>query len=272
MDDCRKSLVHALRVLSTFEDADDFERSPYVVVSSFHHQYAVWRFNFDDILNSIDRNPLDELYRMTDEMLSARRSWKPGWQRTWDPKSVKSGRRWKKLRSLASASLPAAKALQLPASDYPVSNSGLRIMTYNQDHVPNPPEAREMEQGEDGLTLNDASWRSLRQELELACGKHGHVGPDDPVEPAQFWVVDDRYNEERYQYMELHDPECVTGRWLADVVSLLEAYPGWGIAVSNLRGAYVLIFVDRLMVTGKRLRNCSTADDVLTAMKALIVN
>ena|SRR5713101_5247793 len=87
-------------------------------------------------------------------------------------------------------------------------------------------------------------------------------GDENPI----FWVVDDQYNDERYLYMEFEDSLAFSAEWLEDITRTLGRYPGWGIGVDSLKKGYILIFADRLLVTGQPFKRCKTAMDVVEAV------
>jgi hypothetical protein len=156
------------------------------------------------------------------------------------------------------------------------SHLDLQIIHYDEDRIPNP-------------LPGGVSWRlyhTVRNAVVRACRTHGPTGPRgclptgapdwdkaeakwgkgdrDPV----FWVVDDQYNEkEAYLYLEILRPRSFSKEWLADVVQALRQFPGWGIGVSNIRGGYVLIFRDRIMVQGHVFRDCQTPGSVLACAR-----
>jgi len=88
--------------------------------------------------------------------------------------------------------------------------------------------------------------------------------------PRRGYLVDDQYNAERYHYMGVYKPAVLTPNWLGDTTGVPRNYPGWGAAVKNLLNAYLLIFADRLLVTGSGFRRCKDAASVLEAVKELI--
>lgn len=94
------------------------------------------------------------------------------------------------------------------------------------------------------------------------CRKYGPVGPDDQeagydYDDFVFWIVEDQYNDERYHYVEVCRPEGMTEGWLLDLATLLRRkWPDWGLGISIPLG-YVMVFADRLMVTGRTFRRCT---------------
>jgi hypothetical protein len=84
----------------------------------------------------------------------------------------------------------------------------------------------------------------------------------------KYWVIDDQYNDEIYQYIEVYASEALSAKWLDAVVHVLRRYPGWGVGVRNLDRAYLLIFANRLMVTGRTFEDCHDTASVLRAAAA----
>lgn len=156
---------------------------------------------------------------------------------------------------------------RLPALPPPVRPApDLRIERFTAKHVDNPAPPRER------ARITERFWK-IRDWLRIATAWHGIVGPDD--EPPRrkhvdYWLVEDQYNDERYHFMEVHTPAAATPGWLADVVRVLAAYPGWGVGVTGLHRSFLLIFGDRLLVKGAAFRRCATTADVLAVMPTLI--
>ncbi len=140
---------------------------------------------------------------------------------------------------------------------------GVLIEHYTAERVPNYDPA------------GDPSWEKfaeVRQSVLKVCARHGTTGPDleyDIKIGPDFWVVDDRYNAERYQYVQVYKPSLLTAQWIADMMAALAEHPCWGVGVSNITGGYLLIFGDRLMVTGP-FHYCNDLESVaITAAKNL---
>ncbi len=105
---------------------------------------------------------------------------------------------------------------------------------------------------------------TVREAIVEGCRRHGLVGPDDggTHENFVYWVIDDQYNDERYQYLELCKPSAMNKAWLLDLMKTLEEFPDWGVGVSVERG-YMLVFYDRLMINGPALKGAATIDEVI---------
>jgi len=79
-----------------------------------------------------------------------------------------------------------------------------------------------------------------------------------------YWVIDDQYNDELYQYVEICASAQFTAEWIVDIMTTLGRWPGWGIGIA-LKEGYVLIFADKLMVNGPCFAG---AHDFLTVIAA----
>jgi hypothetical protein len=111
----------------------------------------------------------------------------------------------------------------------------------------------------------DALWEALVE----TCGRHGAAERDADVDfgDLDYWVVDDQYNDERYQYIEVCKPRGMTLAWLRDVMATLKRYPHWGAGIVGLGEGYMLVFADRLMVTGPRFEGATTFDGVVACAR-----
>ena len=153
----------------------------------------------------------------------------------------------------------------------------LAVEYYFDEHIPNPAP---------GGKLPSRVFQTVRNAVVRTCRRHGPTGPlgelplDKPnlnvIEDWQhgdenpiFWIVEDQYNDEQYLYMEFNDGMAFSSRWLEDITSTLRQFPGWGIGLGLAKG-YVLIFADRLMVTGQPFKRCKTATDVVEAVRKQI--
>jgi hypothetical protein len=139
----------------------------------------------------------------------------------------------------------------------------VRIEHYTMGHVVDP----------DG-NVSFKKFHEARNDVVRACKLHGPTGPmgyfpfdaghDEDVllawgktadpEPA-YWIIDDQYNAERYQYIECTDPEYFTEEWIRDLMVALRTMPGWGVGINSIPGGYALVFADKIMVTGSCLEN-----------------
>jgi hypothetical protein len=96
--------------------------------------------------------------------------------------------------------------------------------------------------------------------------KAWQAGDKDSV----FFVLDDQWNNERYIYVEITKFEYFTEGFLEDLARSLVRFPGWGIGINGLRQGYslkgyILVFADRLMVTGRVFKNCFDLASIIAA-------
>ena len=139
----------------------------------------------------------------------------------------------------------------------------VRIEHYTEERIADP----------DG-NASPRDFHKARNAVVRACRLHGSTGPfgvlpleklNDSDEWLSLWergdpdavyfVVDDQYNSERYQYVECTDPQYFTAEWILDLMAALRKVPGWGIGIDSIPGGYALVFADRIMVTGSCLEN-----------------
>lgn len=138
----------------------------------------------------------------------------------------------------------------------------LAITAFDVDYVPNPNlDAEE--------TPFDAFW-TVREQILEASRKHGAVGPEDDAPKPSFYLVDDQYNDDLYQLMEIYDPLALTEDWLEDVCSVLSRNTGWAIALSFGHFS-ILIFADRLLVPADKFSDRSSIEAVLTSARKQII-
>ncbi len=161
----------------------------------------------------------------------------------------------------------------------------LEVRYYTVNHIPNDyPEG-------------DLPWQvyhTVRNALVRACRRHGPTGPLGEVKIVEgvadpykqlaadpgFWepgdpnptyhIIPDQYNNERYCYAELHGDNPFNADWLLSVTATLREYEEWGLGVNHIPNNYVLIFGDRLLVTGEDLSRCNTAAEVVEAVRRLL--
>lgn len=87
-------------------------------------------------------------------------------------------------------------------------------------------------------------------------------------DPIDYFVIDDQYNDERYVYVEVVRPAAFTEAWLRDLMRTLARQPGWGAGLVSFRKGYVLVFADRIIVTGKPFAKCRDLTDVVRQGRA----
>jgi hypothetical protein len=148
-------------------------------------------------------------------------------------------------------------ARSLPAPDK------IPVVHYKTERVPDDrPGAGELS--------GDQFW-SVRDRIVAACREHGPVGPDDretgcDYDDFVYWVVEDQYNDERYQYVEICKAAGATVPWLLDLMKTLRRARFWGVGIEVPEG-YLLVFEDRVMVSGPTFRDAHTVGEVLARIR-----
>lgn len=151
----------------------------------------------------------------------------------------------------------------------------LVVHHYDLDHIPNP---------SPGGSVSFHRYHSIRNAIVRVCRRHGPTGPlgelpldkpdldliadweygdDDPT----YFVLDDQLNDEMYLYINFIDPNGCKPQWLDDVTITLAEFDGWGIGVNGLEDGYLLIFSDRLLVTGGLFHSCTNSTCVIDAIR-----
>lgn len=271
MFDRQAYLLEALRTLATFfgdaNTGSQLKDDTYTVVKNFAHSYSVYKRLFGDHLKQVDSEPLDELFELVKEIESPVFIPRPI---MWLREDVKDSAFWKRVRELASLGSILIESLPQLPKEKPVSHLPLRVVYYTEKRIDNYPPPEELVEIQSGICANDVNWHALRKDLLLVLEKHGLTGPDDPTDKCDFYLLDDQRNEERYHYVEVHEPLVLTLNWLNDTTDVLRNYSGWGWGVMNFRESYMLIFTDRLLVTGLPFRHCKNTVSVLEAASKLI--
>jgi hypothetical protein len=133
--------------------------------------------------------------------------------------------------------------------------SELPVIAYDTDHVPDDrpgagPRA-------------SARFFPVRAELVEVCRRFGSTKPEDrDADDPVYFVIDDHLNDERYQHVEVLRPDGLTADWVRAVAAFLFRRRGWGVGVTTIPRGYLLIFADKLMVTGPTFRGCRTVEAV----------
>lgn len=271
MFDRRAYTIDVLRALANFTartKPGEYSSAPYDTVKRVATGYPIYRQNYDELdkLDDIDDaeclDQLDQLISPINEIWSG--------PLEWLQKDPRTDRTWKRVKKFAAEGVALLESLPAPKKRRRVSQLDLPVEFYSRNRVDNPPTPEEEQEEGDGFTRNDLNWSSLRDDLMVVLGYHGIVGPDEPADNPHFFLADDRYNEERYHYSEVYNPDAFTLDWLRDVTKKLSEFAGWGLAVKNLRGAYMLIFADKLMVTGAPFKGHTDVARVLETAKTLV--
>ncbi len=149
-----------------------------------------------------------------------------------------------------------------PAATSNNESMNMSVVQYDADYVPNPNPA--------GETAFEEFWQ-VRASVLAASQEHGETGPES-TDNAIYWIVDDQYNDERYQNMEVYKPEGWTIEWLTALMGPLREHEGWAISIGNIDQGHLLVFADRLMVTGPTFENCVDLESVVSAAKLATEN
>jgi len=132
----------------------------------------------------------------------------------------------------------------------------LPVIHHDCEFVPNP--------SPPGMPFK--AFVKLHRDMERICGRFGRVGGGGVgvVSKPDFYLIwGDYYGlDHKYLYLQVCDPTKLTEAWLRAVAITLRRHPGWGIGVQNchegrtLEG-YILVFADRVMVSGTPFKSCS---------------
>ena len=147
----------------------------------------------------------------------------------------------------------------------------VRIEHFTEKHIPDP-----------NGNVSSLQFHEARNAVVTACRLHGPTGPfgvlpldklanfeewlplweqGDPN--AAYFVVDDQYNTERYQYVECSDPDFFTQEWIQDLMAAMQRFPGWGIGIASIPDGYILVFADKVMVRGSCFDTSSDLQSVV---------
>jgi hypothetical protein len=140
-------------------------------------------------------------------------------------------------------------------------------------------------------SASPSDFHAARNAVVRACRLHGPTGPFGvlPLEKLQdsdewrslwergdpdavYFVVDDQYNCERYQYIECTDPQYFTAEWILDLMAALREIPGWGIGIGSIPGGYALVFADRIMVIGRCFKDAHDLPTLVTSAQEAVRN
>lgn len=135
----------------------------------------------------------------------------------------------------------------------------IAVVHYESDNVPNPkPE---------GATSIEEFWR-VRTSILAVSQEFGATGPESEAEEPCYWLVDDQYNDELYQNIQVYKPGGWNTEWLFALAKCLQKnHHGWGIHIGNIDQGHIVVFADRLMVTGSTFANCCDIESVVAAAK-----
>lgn len=136
-------------------------------------------------------------------------------------------------------------------------SADIPVIHYTGDRIPDD---------RPGKPATAARWERVWEAICKTCARHGSTGPyHSAADNAEltYWVVEDQYNEDRYQYVEICKPGGMHADWLLDLMKTLGRFPFWGTGIVNLGGGYLMVFADRLMVTGPTFEGAASFDDVV---------
>jgi hypothetical protein len=155
----------------------------------------------------------------------------------------------------------------------------VRIEHYAAERIPDP----------EG-NVSWADFLEVRNEIVRACRFHGPTGPMGIIDldkadgtrdlldiwetgdpDAVYFVHDDQHNNERYQYVECSDPARFTQEWILDLMAALADLPGWGIGI-GVHKAYLLVFADKLMVTGRCFDDVNDLPTLVSSAQHAMLN
>ncbi len=139
----------------------------------------------------------------------------------------------------------------------------MKIETYDVDYVPNP-----NKKSKSGSTSFQSFWK-VRDSVLKASQTHGPTGPEDDgnAKPA-FWIVEDQYNDDLYQIMEVYAVEKFTEEYIRGIAASLKKHQGWAVAIGNFDRSKFLIFEDRIQVRKEKFGDCTTLPELVRKAQA----
>ena len=132
------------------------------------------------------------------------------------------------------------------------------VVHYQSDYVPNP--------NPNGETPAEYFY-AVRGCVLAASQTHGETGPESRSDTPRYWLVEDQYNDELYQIMQVYEPEGWTIEWLTSLMDALRKHERWGVSISNIDQGQLLVFADRVMVTGPTFARCHDLASVVSAAR-----
>jgi hypothetical protein len=138
------------------------------------------------------------------------------------------------------------------------------------------------------------AFHAARNAVVRACVKFGSTGPMgeiklDPqvqdlnvhlVEDPDFWrqgdknpkyhIAEHATGNERLVRVTLHGDDLLNAAWLAAVVAALRDHRGWAVEIGNIPESALVIFTKRVLVRGRELGRCKTADQVVEVASRLL--
>jgi len=96
----------------------------------------------------------------------------------------------------------------------------------------------------------------------------GPTGPKNHTEtPCHYWLVEDQYNDDLYQNMEVYEPEAWKPEWLSALIGCLQNHKGWAISIGNIENGHLLLYANRVMATGATFHDCRDFGSVAMAAR-----
>jgi hypothetical protein len=139
----------------------------------------------------------------------------------------------------------------------------MKIETFDVDYVPNP-----NTKSKSGAT-SFQSFSKVRDSVLKASQIHGPTGPeDDGKTKPSFWIVEDQYNDDLYQIMDVYDVEKFSERFIGDIAASLKKHKGWAVAIGNFDKSKFLIFEDRILVREDKFGDCATLFELVRKAQA----
>lgn len=138
----------------------------------------------------------------------------------------------------------------------------MKIETYEVDYVPNP-----NKKSKSGSTSFKSFWK-VRDSVLKASQIHGPTGPEDDNAKPSFWIVEDQYNDDLYQIMEVYAVEKFTEEYIRDIAASLKKHKGWAVAIGNFDRSKFLIFEDRILVRKEKFGDCISLPELVRKARA----
>jgi hypothetical protein len=89
-------------------------------------------------------------------------------------------------------------------------------------------------------------------------------------ENPKYRIAADAIGNERFIYITLHGDDALSVKWLAAIVATLRTHRGWAVEIANLPESALVIFGKRILVRGRQLGRCKTADQVVEVAARLL--
>jgi hypothetical protein len=111
--------------------------------------------------------------------------------------------------------------------------------------------------------------RPLGNDDDLASQGKWPLGDRDPV----YWVRDDQYNAmDGYVYVDVNRKDGMSEEWLSAIAQCVATHKPWAVCISNLSTGYIIVFCDRILVTGEVFVDCRSVEDVVLCARDLLLS